>query len=484
MAEDKQEKETPGIKYKKKDFAKWYPDVVVKSGMADYSPIAGCMIIRPHAYAIWESIQKHFDKKLKDAGHRNAYFPLFIPEKFLKKEAEHFEGFTPEVAWVEGDNEKFALRPTSETIIYDSFSKWIRSWRDLPLLVNQWCNIVRWETKVTRLFLRTREFLWQEGHTAHITKEEADKEVKLTLDLYRDLIENQLAIPILIGEKTPKERFPGALYTMTLEALMPDGKALQMGTTHNLGQNFSKPFGIKFIDRDKKEKYVWQTSWGVSTRLIGALIMVHGDDKGLVLPPRIAPIQVVIVPIVFEKPKEIGGEKITKRQILKKAEELRKELSKEFSVKLDSRETYSPGWKFNEWEMRGVPLRIEIGPKDISKNQVVLVRRDTGEKKAVKIKDIKKSADQILENIQKNLFARAKKFLKENTVQMKNYNDFKNAIKNKKMVKMGWCGDQKCEDKIQEDTAATIRLVTKEKPKDKCICGKKAKSVVYAAKQY
>jgi prolyl-tRNA synthetase len=467
---------------KAEDFSEWYNELVQKAGLADYAPIAGCMIIKPHGYAIWEAIKAWFDARIKATGHKNAYFPLFIPEKFLKREAEHFEGFTPEVAWVveeneAGQKERFALRPTSETIINDSFSKWIRSWRDLPLLINQWCNIVRWEQKATRLFLRTREFLWQEGHTAHATEEEADKEARGIADLYKELMETQLAVPVLMGTKTPRERFAGALNTYTLEALMPDGKALQMGTSHNLGQNFAKAFNIKFRDKDEQEKMVWQTSWGISTRLIGSVVMTHGDDKGLVLPPNIAPVQAVIVPIIFED---------TKSAVLKEACKICEKLCDNFNVECDCREEYSAGWKFNEWEMKGVPLRIEIGPKDLKKRQAVLVRRDTGAKRPVKISGIDKEVAKELKIVQKGMFDKAKKFLDSNIMKAKDMKEIELAVKNRKMAKTGICGSESCEDVIQAKTAATVRLIVEnEKPKGKCaICSKASKHVVYVAKQY
>jgi len=482
----KAEKETTqGLSVKKSsDFSEWYNELVQKAGLADYAPIAGCMVIKPHGYAIWEAIRTWFDARIKATGHSNLYMPLFIPEKLLKKEAEHFEGFTPEVAWIEEEGEKgegkerFALRPTSETIFYESYSKWIRSWRDLPVLYNQWANIIRWETKATRLFLRTREFLWQEGHTAHATEAEADKEARWAASsLYKELMETQLAVPVLLGTKTPRERFAGAQKTYTLEALMPDGKALQMGTSHNLGQNFSKPFNIKFRDKDEKERYVWQTSWGSSTRLIGSVVMTHGDDKGLVLPPNIAPIQVVVVPIIFED---------SKKAVMKAAGELATKLSTSFKVECDCRQEYSAGWKFNEWEMKGVPLRIEIGPKDMKKKQAVLVRRDTGTKKAVKLSGIEKEIPKELAAIQKGLFEKAKRFLKANTVNVKAFPELEKAIAAKKMAKTEICGAEKCEDMIQDKTAATVRLVVEnEKPKGKCVaCNQSANHVVYVAKQY
>lgn len=480
MAGKKQKppKDTIGIIAAKAQFQDWYPELVQKAGLADYAPVGGCMIIKPYGYAIWEKIQQTLDTRLKQIGHTNAYFPLFIPEEFLKKEAEHFEGFTPEVAWIKDGEKKYALRPTSETIIYDSFSKWIRSWRDLPMLINQWCNIIRWETKVTRLFLRTREFLWQEGHTAHATEKEAEKEVLDILNAYTDLVEGCLAIPVLTGKKSDAEKFAGALYTTTMEAMMPDGRALQMGTSHNLGQNFSRAFGIKFVDKDEKEKYVWQTSWGASTRLIGALVMVHGDDKGLIIPPRIAPIQAVIVPIPF---------KDSMARVLKEARKLEESLSKEFSVRLDDRETYTPGFKYNEWEMKGVPLRIEIGPRDIAKKQAVLVRRDTGAKSFVKLKDMERAVARTLDDIQKNLLKRARKSLQDIIKPARNLQQLKALIKARKMVKAGWCGSPGCEARIKDDTGATIRLLPfkKEKGPVKCVkCGKPAKTVAYFARAY
>jgi prolyl-tRNA synthetase len=479
----KTEKETTqGLSVKKsEDFSEWYNELVQKAGLADYAPIAGCMVIKPHGYAIWEAIRAWFDDKIKATGHKNAYFPLFIPERLLKKEAEHFEGFTPEVAWVveEGEQgkERFALRPTSETIINDSFSKWVRSWRDLPLLINQWCNIVRWETKATRLFLRTREFLWQEGHTAHATEAEAEKEARAQANLYRELMETQLGIPVLMGTKTPRERFDGAERTYTLEALMPDGKALHMGTSHNLGQNFAKAFDSKFRDKDEKEKLAWQTSWGASTRLIGSLVMTHGDDKGLVLPPNIAPVQIVVIPIIFED---------SKKAVMKEAGSLASKLSKNFRVECDCREEYSAGWKFNEWEMKGTPLRIEIGPKDLKSRQAMLIRRDTGAKRAVKTSVLEREVKKELADIQNGLFEKARRYLKSATVKAKTFDELKRYIKSGKMVKTEICGSEECEDVIQEKTAATVRLIVeKEKPKGKCIaCNSKASHVVYVAKQY
>ncbi len=476
-----------GVTVKKSEnFSEWYTQVILKSELADYAPVKGCMIFRELSYAIWEKIQEIFDTKIKATGHKNVYFPLFIPESFLKKEAEHFEGFVPEVAWVTmgGDTpleEKLALRPTSETIMYATFAKWIRSWRDLPVKINQWCNIIRWDTKGTKLFLRTREFLWQEGHTVHATKEEADKEVMQILNEYKDLMENYLAIPVLKGKKSEREKFPGALYTTCLEAIMPDGKALQMATSHHLGQNFSKVFKIKFLDKEEKEQYAWQTSWGFSTRLIGALVMVHGDDKGLVLPPKIAPIQVVIVPIPY---KDVDTE-----QILAKAKEIYEKLHKNgIQVVLDDRTEYTPGWKFNDWELKGVPIRIEIGPRDLKQGQVTLARRDTFEKTAVKEENVTDAVTKLLEDIQRNLFEKAKKFLEENITTVTAYKDFKKVLKEKGgFIRACWCGSSDCEKNVKEETGATIRIVPLEKEKifANCIyCGEEAKEVVYFARSY
>ena len=476
-----------GVTIKKnEDFSEWYTEVVLKSGLADYAPIKGCMIFREDSYAIWEKIQDVFNKKIRESGHRNVYFPLFIPESFLKKEAEHFAGFVPEVAWVtEGGStpleEKLAIRPTSETIIYATYAKWIRSWRDLPIKLNQWCNIVRWETKATKPFLRTREFLWQEGHTAHAIKEDADKEVMEILQDYRDVIENYLAIPVLVGVKTESEKFAGALYTTTLEAMMPDGKALQMGTSHNLGQNFAKVFDIKFIGEDEKEHYVWQTSWGISTRLIGAVVMVHGDDKGLVVPPKVAPVQVAIIPIPY-KDADSGGILAKAKEILEKLKE------KGITVVLDDRAEYTPGWKFNQWELKGVPVRIEIGPRDLKKKQITVARRDTYEKTAVKEEEAINAVERLLGEIQDNLYAKAKRLLEEKITKVRFYEEFKETLKNKGgFIKAPWCGNSKCEERIKEETGANVRLIPfeKEETNANCLCcGEKAKEMVYFAKSY
>ncbi len=476
-----------GVTVKKnEDFSEWYTEVIIKSGLADYAPIKGCMIIREDAYAMWEKIQEILNRKIRATGHRNVYFPLFIPESFLKKEAEHFAGFTPEVAWVTqgGDtplDEKLAIRPTSETIMYATFAKWIRSWRDLPIKINQWCNIVRWETKATKLFLRTREFLWQEGHTAHATKEEAEKEVMYALEEYRDIMENYLAIPVIVGVKTESEKFAGADYTTALEAMMPDGKALQMGTSHNLGQHFANVFDIKFIGEDEKDHKVWQTSWGITTRTIGALVMVHGDDKGLVLPPKIAPIQVVIVPIPYK-----GAEP---EAIAAKAKEIKNLLEqKSITVTLDDRPEYTPGWKFNQWELKGVPVRIEIGPRDLKQQQVTVVRRDTCQKAAVKESEAVAAVEKLLEEIQHNLYAKARIGLEEKTTSVTTYEEFQKVLSAKGgFLKAAWCGSAECEAKIKDETSATIRVrpFQKEEPVGNCIhCGQKAQEMVFFAKSY
>jgi len=472
------------IASKEKDFSQWYVDVVRKAELADYTTIKGCMVIRPYGYGLWENMQAGLDRRIKETGHKNAYFPLFIPESLLKKEAEHVEGFAPEVAWVtQGGSQKLeerlAIRPTSEAVICSLYSKWVRSWRDLPILINQWVNIVRWE-KVTRLFLRTTEFLWQEGHTVHKNEQEAEEEtLKILNQVYRDYIENDLAIPVIVGKKTEKEKFAGALYTYTLETLMTDGKVLQAGTSHNLGQNFAKAFNIKYLDEDQQEKYVWQTSWGTTTRLIGALVMVHGDERGLKLPPKVAPVQVIIVPIMFDK---------TKKEVLEQAESIRIVLKKDFRVEIDTRDGYTPGWKFNEWEMRGVPLRLEIGPKDMAQGQVMLVRRDTGEKVAVKEENLVETVKELLDNIQENLFTGAKKFLEENIRETSDYNEFKKIIeKQRGLIKTYWCGSEDCEDKIKEETKASIRCIPfeQEEASGKCIyCGRGSSTLVYFARAY
>ena len=473
-----------GITKRSEDYSRWYTDVIAAAELADYAPVKGCMVIRPNGYALWEKMQAALDKMFKDTGHVNAYFPLLIPESFLKKEAEHVEGFAPKCAVVtHGGGKKLEeplmIRPTSETIIWAMYKQWIMSYRDLPLLINQWCNVVRWEMR-TRLFLRTTEFLWQEGHTAHATDEEAEQETRQMLNVYKTFAEEVMAMPVIEGLKTDKEKFAGAVRTYCIEAMMQDKKALQAGTSHNLGQNFAKAFDVTFQDEKGESQYVWATSWGVSTRLIGALIMTHSDDKGLVIPPRLAPTQAVVVPIW-------KGEE--ERQWLKtEVAAMTKTWGKEFSFKVDDREAYRPGWKFNEWEQRGVPIRIEIGPKDLEKKQVVLVRRDTGEKKAVSRTGLDQQILDLLAKMQSDLFARAKKFRDGNSHVLDDYETFKQQIDEPGgFFWVHWCGECACEDRLQEETKATIRCIPFEGDKDagKCLlCGGKSKQRVVVAKAY
>jgi prolyl-tRNA synthetase len=487
MPKDEQKQEDVGITVKKdEDMSEWYTQVVIKSELADYSSVSGCIIFRPNSYEIWENITKAFDAKIKKTGHRNCYFPLFIPESLLIKESKHVEGFTPEVAWVThaGNtplNEKLAIRPTSETIMYASYSQWIRSWRDLPLLLNQWNSVVRWEFKHAKPFLRTREFLWQEGHTAHATKEGADEEVMQQLFEYVDLIENHMAIALLSGKKTDREKFAGADYTTTIEAVMPDGKALQMGTSHQLGQNFSKAFDIKFVDQDEQTKYVWQTSWGLSTRTIGAMVLMHGDDKGLVLPPKLAPTQVILVPIIF---------KDTKNAVFKKTEEVCLALRNiGIRAEMDLREEYSAGWKFNQWELRGIPLRIEIGPRDMKNNACVVVKRNTGEKKTLPLEGISGIASELLEKIQDEMLHRSKAILKGSIVPVKDMAGLKQAVNDKKLAKAQFCCEVECEDALKtEADGATSRCLPFTEQKNiagNCVrCGKESKGVAVFGKAY
>jgi prolyl-tRNA synthetase len=467
------------------DFGRWYIDVVRRAELADYSPVKGCMVIRPYGYAIWELMQQALDKRFKATGHVNAYFPLFIPESLLMREAEHVEGFAPQVAWItQGGNdvleERLAVRPTSETIIGTMYAKWVQSWRDLPILINQWANVVRWE-KVTRLFLRTTEFLWQEGHTAHETAEEAEEETRKMLGVYKNFAETELAMPVMDGQKTESEKFAGADRTYSIEALMRDGRALQAGTSHNLGQNFSKSYEIKFQARDKSVQYAYTTSWGVSTRMIGAVIMTHGDDGGLILPPRIAPYQVVIVPIPRGNWKET---------VLPKAEAIRDALvARDVRVMLDARESQTPGWKFNEWELRGVPLRLEIGPKDLEKSQVVLARRDTREKSFVPMEGLTEHIEQLLRTIQDALFARAIAFRDDHTSSTGSYDEFKATMDGRPgFVISPWCGSAACETEIKNDTQATIRNIPFTSPSAEgksCVkCGEPATANAWFAKSY
>ena len=442
---------------KSENFSEWYTQVVIKAELADYAPVKGLIVLRPDGYSIWESIKESLDKKLKETGHRNGFLPVLIPESLLAKEKEHFEGLNPEVFWVthSGNSEigdRLALRPTSETLAYSLFSKWIRSWRDLPLKINFWNSALRAEIKGTKPFLRTSEFLWQEGHTVHTTKDEAEKEVADILELYKKTIEEELAVPVVTGKKSEKDKFVGAVYTDTLESLMPDGKALQMGTSHFLGENFSKPFDVKYLDENNVETFAWQTSWGVSWRLIGGMIMTHGDDKGLVLPPKVAPIQVVIIPIYYSKE--------DKENVLQKACQIKDSLSNnDIRVHLDDREQLTPGFKFNDWEMKGIPIRIEIGPKDIAKNQIVLARRHNQTKISLDIDGLTEKTLSELKNIQKEMFDAAKKILDERVVRVSEYQQFKKELENGKMIDCSWCGNQTCEDKIKEETGADLRVI-------------------------
>ena len=462
------------------DFAQWYTDIIKKAKLVEYSNVRGCMVIQPYGYAIWENIQKGLDKRFKETGHENVYMPMFIPESLLQKEKDHVEGFAPEVAWVthggtEPLAERLCVRPTSETLFCDHYSNIIHSYRDLPKLYNQWCSVVRWE-KTTRPFLRSMEFLWQEGHTAHATAEEAEAETRRMLNVYADFCEQELAIPVVKGRKTDKEKFAGAHATYTIESLMHDGKALQSGTSHNFGDGFAQAFGIQYTGEDNELHYVHQTSWGMSTRIIGAIIMVHGDDAGLKLPPNIAPIQAVIIPVAQHK-----------EGVLERAEELNKQLSEKFRVKLDASDK-SPGWKFSEYEMKGVPLRIEIGPKDIEKNQAVLVSRTTREKFFVSLDNIEEEVEKHLNLIQQEMYNAALENRENKTSTAKSYEEFSQIVAEKGgFVKAMWCGELECEEKIKEDTGATSRCMPFEQEQitDKCVCcGKPAKKMVYWGKAY
>ncbi|WP_138294367.1 MULTISPECIES: proline--tRNA ligase [unclassified Clostridium] len=478
MAKKQQEFVTQ-ITPREENFSQWYTDVVLKTEMVDYGPVKGTMVIRPYGYGVWELIQKEMDARFKATGHQNAYFPLLIPKSFLEREAEHVEGFAPEVAWVtRGGTEELAeplvVRPTSETIICEMYAKWLQSWRDLPMMMNQWCNVVRWE-KATRPFLRTSEFLWQEGHTLHATAEEAQEETLKMLEVYREFAENVLAIPVFCGRKSEREKFAGAAATYSIEAMMQDGRALQAGTSHNLGQHFAKVFDIKFLDKDGSHKYAWQTSWGTSTRMIGAIVMVHGDERGLVLPPKVAPIQVVILPIAAHK-----------EGVLDKACELKARLEAAgIRVKVDDRDQ-SAGWKFNEWEMRGVPMRMEVGPRDMENGQVVVVRRDTLEKEFLPMEGLEAAIEERLQLVHEGLYQKALKLRESKTVDATNYEAFKAGVE-KGFVHAMWCGDEACEEQIKAETGATTRnMPFEQKPfSDVCVhCGKPAKYEIYFAKSY
>jgi prolyl-tRNA synthetase len=479
MTDDAQDEE------KGREDENWYANAVRQAELADYSPVKGCMVIKPYGYALWENIQRALDKMIKDTGHQNAYFPMFIPESFLQKEKEHVEGFAPECAVVtHGGGKKLEepliVRPTSETIINFMFAKWVQSWRDLPLLINQWANVVRWEMR-TRLFLRTTEFLWQEGHTAHATPEEAEEETLKMLEVYRQLAEDWLALPVLTGQKTENERFRGAVRTYCIEAMMRDGKALQAGTSHNLGQNFARAFGIQFQSQAGPLEYAWQTSWGVSTRLVGAIVLGHGDEKGLILPPKIAPYQVVIVPIY-----KTDEEKAT---VLERCKQIEAQLKDQIRVHLDNRDNYTPGYKFNHWEVRGVPVRLNIGPKDVANNVVEIAIRHSGEKvRGVSQDGLTKHVMDLLDKVQKDLFQRAIDFRKQNTHQLSSYDDFKKKLdENNGFIETHWCKDGDCELKIKEETKATIRVMPFDwKPTPgKCVrCGKDTDQRVVFARAY
>ncbi len=484
-----------GVTPQSKNFSAWYNDVVKKADLAEHGPVKGTMIIKPYGFALWDNIKEALDGMIKESGHTNAYFPLFIPKSFFAQEAKHVEGFAKECAVVthtrlksvDGDiivdpesklEEEVIVRPTSETVIWAMYKKWIQSYRDLPLLINQWANVVRWEMR-TRLFLRTTEFLWQEGHTAHATAEEAEEETLKILEIYRRLAEEILAIPVLIGRKTEIEKFAGAEHTYSIEAMMRDKKALQSGTSHNLGQNFAKAFNVTFQNKDNQEEMVYATSWGVSTRIIGAVIMAHGDDKGLRLPPKVAPFQVVVIPI-FRNDEQ---KKVIVKYLNPILDTLKNNLVR---TKVDWREE-SPGFKFNDWEMKGAPIRMEIGPRDVENNQVVLVRRDTGEKNSINIDEISEIINKMLSDIHDNLFAEATEFLRANIIKTDSYDEFKKIINNGGFIRCGWDGTSETELKIKEETGATTRVIPfDENPKNlKCIyTGKPAKHEVIFAKAY
>lgn len=476
------EKDVKGITVKKdQDFSEWYTQVVQKADLADYTKVSGCMVIKPYAYAIWEKIVEIVNDKIKKMGIKNVYFPLLIPESLLNKEKAHVEGFNPEVAWVTHTgntklSERLAIRPTSETIMYDSYSKWIRSWRDLPLRLNQWNSVIRWEFQHPVPFLRTREFLWNEGHTVFATREEAEKECIEILDMYYNIVNDYLALYGIKGRKTDKEKFAGAEYTLSIEYFMPNGKAIQGPDSHFDGQNFAKAFDIKFLDKDEKEKYVWQNTWAISTRMLGVLVAIHGDDKGLVLPPKIAPIKIVIVPILFSKDKD---------KVIQYCKNLEKKLSK-FDVFLDLRD-YSVGWKYNEWELKGVPIRIEVGPNEIKKKQVVMYRRDEHKKENVKLTSLVKKIHSTLEDIQRNLYEKSKKLFESNLVEVNNTKDFEKAINENKFIKAYWSGDSDVEEKIKEKGAKILNIPL-EQPKKLGTSiyhpERKAGHMIYIAKSY
>ena len=473
------------IASRSEDYSRWYTDVIQRTDLADYSPVKGCMVIKPYGYALWENVKGGLDRRFKETGHVNAYFPLFIPMSYLQKEAEHVEGFSPELAVVTVGggkelDEPLAVRPTSETIIGHMYSQWIQSYRDLPVLINQWANVVRWEMR-TRLFLRTTEFLWQEGHTAHATREEAVEETLQMLDVYTDFAVNDAAIPVIPGRKSESEKFAGAVTSYTIEAMMGDRKALQAGTSHFLGQNFANAFDIQYLDENNELQYAWTTSWGVSTRMVGAIIMVHGDDQGLMLPPKLAPMQVVIVPIWRDEDE--------KAQVMEVLEDLEARLGDEVRLHVDDREGYSPGWKFNDWEMRGVPLRIEIGPRDIANEQVVLARRDVPGREgkvSVPMSGLVDTVKEMLETVQSGLYQRALDFRKAHTYEPEDYEAFKEAVEDG-FAYSWWCGEADCEETIKDETKATIRCIPLEQEEGtgECIhCGREAGERAIFARAY
>jgi prolyl-tRNA synthetase len=481
-------KETGITVNKNDDFSGWFSQVVEKAGLADHISAKGFIILKPYGYAIWESIRDILDKKLKETGHSNGFLPCLIPESILNKEEDHFKGFNPEVFWVTHSgnselNEKLALRPTSEALLYSIFPKWISSYRDLPLRVNFWNTALRAEIKSTKPFIRNSEFLWQEGHTVHASKDEAEDQVLMILDIYKNLIENILSIPTITGYKSNKEKFVGADYTTTLEGMMPDGKALQLGTSHNLGRNFSKPFEIKFLNRENNEEFAWQTSWGISWRLIGAIIMVHADQQGLILPPIIAPIQIIIIPIYKN-----NNEKIVKEN----ANSLKNKLSQlGYRVFVDERNEYTAGWKYNEWEIKGVPIRINIGQRDIENNTIEIVRRDTKQKQVIPLVQLKENIEKIFGTIQNDLFVNAEKLLKEKTKKVSDYKEFKKTMDNAEgFIICGWCGDEKCEVNIKEETGSDIRVLPfvqkelNENLKNCIYCNNKAEKIAIFARAY
>ncbi len=480
MAKQKEQEFVQHITPRNVDFSQWYTDVILQTGLVDYAPVRGCMVVKPYGYAIWERIQQEMDARFKATGHENVYMPMLIPESLLLKEAEHVEGFAPEVAWVtqggtEVLQERLAIRPTSETIFCTMYAKWVQSWRDLPMKYNQWCSVMRWE-KSTRPFLRTSEFLWQEGHTIHETPEEAQEETLQMLGVYRDVVENILAIPVYVGQKSEREKFAGARATYSMEAMMQDGKALQAGTSHNFGTNFAEAFGIQYLSRDGKLEYVHETSWGTSTRLIGAIIMTHGDERGLRLPPNVAPIQAVVLPIAQHKDGVLEGAK-------KVAETL---AAVGIRVRFDDRDTVSAGWKFNEWELKGVPLRIEVGPRDLAAGQVAIARRDTFEKTMLPMDGLAEAVQGLLSDIQRSLFEQAKRFQDEHTTVVHSYEELRKAVDGGFALGM-WCGEEACEEKLKADLNATSRNMPFEQTPVGdccCVCGKKAGKAMYFAKAY